>query len=208
MSGGKHTQGFTIVELLIVVVVIAILAAITIVSYTGINSRTSTAAVAEELSQNSKTIMNAVTVTGTNYLASSIKTSGLDATKFKTTDYRVITYCASVTEFVLLVETTAGKKFYSKNGTAMVRDDSLNSFQPCGTLGVGGAYTTYLNLPSLCAVENGTCTVTGTATVVYGSSAQGRFNYLTNQSGTVSCSNATFTDPVSGSTKACYVYPN
>lgn len=38
-SGQKQTAGFTIVELLIVVVVIAILAAITIVSYNGITQR-------------------------------------------------------------------------------------------------------------------------------------------------------------------------
>jgi prepilin-type N-terminal cleavage/methylation domain-containing protein len=40
----KQTQGFTIVELLIVVVVIAILAAITIISYNGIQSRAKTSA--------------------------------------------------------------------------------------------------------------------------------------------------------------------
>lgn len=40
MRVGKNKQGFTIVELLIVVVVIAILAAITIVSYNGITNNT------------------------------------------------------------------------------------------------------------------------------------------------------------------------
>ncbi len=40
MQWVKNKQGFTIVELLIVVVVIAILAAITIVSYNGIQTRT------------------------------------------------------------------------------------------------------------------------------------------------------------------------
>lgn len=39
MDGAQHKQGFTIVELLIVVVVIAILAAITIVAYNGIQNR-------------------------------------------------------------------------------------------------------------------------------------------------------------------------
>lgn len=39
VNGQKQTAGFTIVELLIVVVVIAILAAITIVSYNGISQR-------------------------------------------------------------------------------------------------------------------------------------------------------------------------
>ena len=40
VSVRKLNQGFTIVELLIVVVVIAILAAITIIAYNGITTRT------------------------------------------------------------------------------------------------------------------------------------------------------------------------
>lgn len=46
----KRTEGFTIVELLIVIVVIAILAAITIVSYNGITNRAKSAAQTSELS--------------------------------------------------------------------------------------------------------------------------------------------------------------
>lgn len=44
MKSAKNSKGFTIVELLIVIVVIGILAAITIVSYTGIQSKARTAA--------------------------------------------------------------------------------------------------------------------------------------------------------------------
>jgi prepilin-type N-terminal cleavage/methylation domain-containing protein len=47
-------RGFTIVELLIVIVVIAILAAITIVSYAGISNRAKVAAVQADLSQSQK----------------------------------------------------------------------------------------------------------------------------------------------------------
>ena len=46
----KHQAGFTIVELLIVVVVIAILAAITIVAYNGIQNRANDSAVRSDLS--------------------------------------------------------------------------------------------------------------------------------------------------------------
>ena len=48
VRGRTSSKGFTIVELLIVVVVIAILAAITIVSYTGITGRAYTASVQTE----------------------------------------------------------------------------------------------------------------------------------------------------------------
>jgi len=50
----RPRNGFTIVELLIVVVVIAILAAITVVSYNGIQSRAKTAAVQDTLTQSFK----------------------------------------------------------------------------------------------------------------------------------------------------------
>lgn len=52
----KKAHGFTIVELLIVIVVIAVLAAISIVSYTGIQQRARVSALAAEMSQVQKTI--------------------------------------------------------------------------------------------------------------------------------------------------------
>jgi len=54
-----------------------------------------------------------------------------------------------------------------------------------------------------CASEGGTCALPSgsTATVRYG--ANGRYNYLTGRSGGVSCTNATFGDPITGTTKAC-----
>lgn len=52
----KNTSGFTIVELLIVIVVIAILAAISIVAYNGIQNRTHDTAVQADLIQFSKLV--------------------------------------------------------------------------------------------------------------------------------------------------------
>ena len=56
-SNMNKNKGFTIVELLIVVVVIAILAAITIVSYNGITARTTSAALESGLSSSAKKVM-------------------------------------------------------------------------------------------------------------------------------------------------------
>lgn len=53
----RRAAGFTIVELLIVIVVIAILAAITIVAYTGIQNRADEAAVQSAASQAGKTVL-------------------------------------------------------------------------------------------------------------------------------------------------------
>lgn len=208
MGVGKNKQGFTIVELLIVVVVIAILAAITIVSYNGINSRAQASATASELTQNAKKIMSAAVEPG-NYLPASVLTSGLNASKFDTTKYKTITYCANNTDFVLLVETKAGKKYYQRGGGEMVNNDSIDSFLPCPAVGVGSAYTTYLNLPTPCSIENGTCTFSGTSTVVYGSAVAGRFNRTLNATSPLTCNHASFGgDPASGFQKSCYVYPN
>ncbi len=58
-------RGFTIVELLVVIVVIGILAAITIVSYTGISSRATTAAMQSDLTNASQQLKLYQVVNGT-----------------------------------------------------------------------------------------------------------------------------------------------
>lgn len=65
----KYGNGFTIVELLIVVVVIAILAAITIVSYNGITNRAKSAAVQSAVSQAGKKVTTHATLNGDLYPA-------------------------------------------------------------------------------------------------------------------------------------------
>ena len=57
-----------------------------------------------------------------------------------------------------------------------------------------------------CASENGTCNLTGLNTVRYGYFT--KWNYKYNVSGNISCNNATFGDPISGSTKSCYYSPS
>lgn len=57
MQWAKKQTGFTIVELLIVVIVIAILATITIVGFTGIQNRAKSSAVQNQTSQTAKKIL-------------------------------------------------------------------------------------------------------------------------------------------------------
>ena len=74
----RHTQAFTIVELLIVIVVIAILAAITIVAYNGIRQSAQSSALQAELSQAAKKLASA-RVTSANNLTypSSLSNAGI-----------------------------------------------------------------------------------------------------------------------------------
>lgn len=62
MSGWKNKNGFTIVELLIVVVVIAILATITIVAYNTIQDRAKSSSVMADLNQASKSLEHSKTI--------------------------------------------------------------------------------------------------------------------------------------------------
>jgi len=61
----KTTSGFTIVELLIVIVVIGILAAITIVAYNGIQQRSNNAAVIDAASKSLRMLQAYVAASGT-----------------------------------------------------------------------------------------------------------------------------------------------
>lgn len=81
MKSAPYLKGFTIVELLIVVVVIAILAAITIVSYNGITTRATLSALQADLSQNAKTIASYQILNNTypaDQTAATLKASGSD----------------------------------------------------------------------------------------------------------------------------------
>jgi len=53
-----------------------------------------------------------------------------------------------------------------------------------------------------CASENGSYTLNGTCDVAYG--ANGQFNYLSNQTGSITFNNSTFGDPIPGVVKAGY----
>lgn len=67
--GADKKDGFTIVELLIVIVVIAILAAITIVAYNGIRERSQVSSVQSQLSQAMKKVQSSAVLNAEQYPA-------------------------------------------------------------------------------------------------------------------------------------------
>ncbi len=79
MQWAKKQKGFTIVELLIVIVVIAILAAITIVAYNGIQNRAKQSAAQSRLTQANKKIMTFY-VTNSDRYPNDLQEAGVDNT--------------------------------------------------------------------------------------------------------------------------------
>ncbi len=112
MKWAKKQTGFTIVELLIVVVVIAILAAITIVAYSGIRNRAVNSAAQSAASSTGKKVQTYATLHGELYPTESSYKSELnlpDSTTSASYDYFTTTdqksFCISVTNSATQPET-------------------------------------------------------------------------------------------------------
>lgn len=203
----KHKNtGFTIVELLIVIVVIGILAAITIVAYNGVQDRAKASAMAADFSNNNKIAKLAgATSTGTSVSTVDVLQSGSKMVASSGV-YKLSSFCASSQGYALAVETPTGNKYYSLNGAATVQDNTIDVTNACTSLGIASADRIFLGMPSAsCSGENGTCNFTGTASIAYGSLAMGKFYAKKDLTAPVSCNNTFFGDPASGYAKACYV---
>ena len=104
----KQQHGFTIVELLIVVVVIAILAAITIVAYNGIQSRSRLAALQSGLVQAAKKLEVEKNSSDINNYPSSLASAGISTPANITYNYQFgsTTYCLSGTSAGVIFRVT------------------------------------------------------------------------------------------------------
>ena len=150
MSRGKHfnsnKDGFTIVELLIVVVVIAILAAITIVAYNGITNRARTAAVQSAASQAAKKISADAVFNGDRY-PDTIDGLGLTSANGTTYQYTVNNdsnpagYCVTV---VSNGSSSYIAKTFSYNGGTVLTQDSPAAGACPGHSSSGGTVITNL----------------------------------------------------------------
>lgn len=150
MNVGKHSrqlylkQGFTIVELLIVVVVIAILATITIVAYNGIKDRAAASALQSSATQAGKKALSYAPLntdqypTESNYAADlGVPSSTPQATyDYYTSDDRKA-FCISVTDTTKRPETAYSftQKGQVVQGRCIKNLATNPSFEPLGAMG-------------------------------------------------------------------------
>jgi prepilin-type N-terminal cleavage/methylation domain-containing protein len=215
MWAKSKQSGFTIVELLIVIVVIAILAAIVIMAYNGVQQRARASAAARDLSMYGGKMQYGASTSSTGQYPTTLEiynTPDYAISSVTQGNYSLVSYCASNNNgFVLAAQTQDGNKYYVKSSNNVVQDNTINVVSPCAGLNVKNIdastpSTTFIGMPSTnCATENGTCNFNGTVSIAYGSVAQGKFTAKANMTSPVSCSNTTFGDPASGFAKACYL---
>ncbi len=112
MLSGRKQSGFTIVELLIVVVVIAILAAITIVAFNGIQNRAKASAAQSNASQAIKKLM-AYAIDNSDSYPTSLSLIGLNDTTDLTYEY---SYSNTVPRTACVTVTTQNLSYTASNG--------------------------------------------------------------------------------------------
>lgn len=162
-----HTSGFTIVELLIVIVVIGILAAIVIVAYQGVTKRANDTTVRSDLANLAKKLEADKTMAGSDTYPvseSELTSANIKATKsaYDTTINNFV-YCrsdANSTMFAIVAKSKGGAVYYVTN-TSMTPKEYTNAFPSarstiCGTGSGGFGATVTTGDPGLFGLTPGT----------------------------------------------------
>ena len=133
----KTAKGFTIVELLIVIVIIGVLAALVVVAYIGIQNRSTETSVQNDL----RNIVNKIEVYKTDTGSYPVDTTQLDTirTGVVQTNYDLtvgnVMYCASTggADFRIVVRVKTGK-MYSRGSNQQLTEVSPSAWTSGGTV--------------------------------------------------------------------------
>lgn len=129
----QHTRGFTIVELLIVIIVIAILATITIVSYNGLQQRAYSTTLKADFSHiTQKAELYRISSTNDSYPESlaEMTTAGF---QFSKGSYNAALWCydnaTTTTKWAIVADSKDGKTYYYSNITNSFTQYTTNTVQ-------------------------------------------------------------------------------
>lgn len=133
MKQWAKQSGFTIVELLIVVVVIAILAAITIVAYNGVQQRATESSTKSLVSQAYKKVETYKIAQGT--YAANLDTAGVPASSGYTYDYQTFPYgsCVSATKGTSIYHVSTDNPTATYGTCGQVKAEYFNNTSLSGT---------------------------------------------------------------------------
>lgn len=144
----KRAYGFTIVELLIVIVVIGIVAAISIVAYNGVSNNANDSAVKSDLANFAKAAQLFHAEKGVYPATTQLADLKLSVTKgsYDTAGYNLY-YCTdapvnggSYSKFGFAAKSKSGNNFYASSaGSGSAGSGAMYAIRACGPIGVAEA---------------------------------------------------------------------